>query len=31
MSPEDKNQVSHRANALRGFYNKMKEAGYADK
>ena len=31
MSPEDKNQVSHRANALKGFYNKMKEAGYADK
>lgn len=31
MSPEDKNQVSHRANALRVFYEKMKEAGYADK
>ena len=31
MSPEDKNQVSHRANALKDFYNKMKEAGYADK
>lgn len=31
MSPEDKNQVSHRANALRAFYDKMKEAGYADK
>lgn len=31
MSPEDKNQVSHRANALREFYDKMKEAGYADK
>ena len=31
MSPEDKNQVSHRANALRIFYNKLKEAGYADK
>jgi len=31
MSPEDKNQVSHRANALKGFYDKMKEAGYADK
>lgn len=31
MSPEDKNQVSHRANALRVFYDKMKEAGYADK
>ena len=31
MSPEDKNQVSHRANALRVFYDKLKEAGYADK
>ena len=31
MSPEDKNQVSHRANALKVFYEKMKEAGYADK
>ena len=31
MSPEEKNQVSHRANALRSFYDKMKEAGYADK
>ena len=31
MSPEDKNQVSHRANALRIFYEKLKEAGYADK
>ena len=31
MSPEDKNQVSHRANALRVFYEKLKEAGYADK
>ena len=31
MSPEDKNQVSHRANALKVFYNKLKEAGYADK
>ena len=30
MSPEDKNQVSHRANALRVFYDKLKEAGYAD-
>ena len=30
MSPEDKNQVSHRANALRVFYEKLKEAGYAD-
>ena len=31
MSPEDKNQVSHRANALKVFYKKLKEAGYADK
>ena len=31
MSPEDKNQVSHRANALRVFYEELKEAGYADK
>ena len=31
MAPEDKNQVSHRANALKAFYKKMKEAGYADK
>ena len=31
MSPEDKNQVSHRANALKAFYAKLKEAGYADK
>ena len=31
MSPEDKNQVSHRANALKSFYEKLKEAGYADK
>ncbi len=31
MSPADKNQVSHRGNALRVFYEKMKEAGYADK
>ena len=31
MTPEDKNQVSHRANALRVFYEKLKEAGYADK
>ena len=28
---EKKNQVSHRANALKLFYEKMKEAGYADK
>ena len=31
MSAEEKNQVSHRANALNVFYNKLKEAGYADK
>ena len=31
MSPEDKNRVSHRANALRAFYEKLKEAGHADK
>ncbi len=31
MSPEEKNQVSHRANALKIFYGKLKEAGYADK
>ena len=31
MSPEEKNQVSHRANALKVFYEKLKEAGYADK
>ena len=31
MSPEEKNKVSHRANALRVFYDKLKEAGYADK
>ena len=31
MSPEDKNQVSHRANALKIFNEKLKEAGYADK
>ncbi len=31
MSAEDKNQVSHRGNALRVFYDKLKEAGYADK
>ena len=30
MSPEEKNRVSHRGNALRMFYDKMKEAGYAD-
>ena len=31
LSPEEKNQVSHRANALKLFYEKMTEAGYADK
>ena len=31
MSSEDKNKVSHRANALKVFYQKLKEAGYADK
>ena len=30
MSPEDKNQVSHRANALKIFNEKLKQAGYAD-
>ena len=31
LSPEEKNEVSHRANALKVFYEKLKEAGYADK
>ena len=31
LSPEEKNVVSHRGNALRVFYEKLKEAGYADK
>ena len=31
LTPEEKNQVSHRANALQAFYQKLKEAGYADK
>jgi XTP/dITP diphosphohydrolase len=31
VSAEEKNAVSHRANALKVFYEKMKEAGYADK
>ena len=31
VSPEEKNRVSHRANALKVFYKKLKEAGYADK
>lgn len=31
LSSEEKNRVSHRAMALKAFYEKMKEAGYADK
>ena len=31
LSAEEKNAVSHRANALKSFYEKLKEAGYADK
>ena len=31
MPSEEKNKVSHRANALNVFYEKLKEAGYADK
>lgn len=31
MPSEEKNKISHRANALREFYKKLKEAGYADK
>ncbi len=31
MASEDKNKVSHRGNALNVFYEKLKEAGYADK
>ena len=31
LSSEVKNEVSHRANALKIFYEKLKEAGYADK
>ena len=31
LPPEEKNAISHRANALKLFYEKMKEAGYADK
>ncbi len=31
VRPEEKNRVSHRANALKVFYEKLKEAGYADK
>lgn len=31
VSAEEKNQVSHRARALGVFYDKLREAGYADK
>ena len=31
LSSEEKNSVSHRGNALKVFYEKLKEAGYADK
>lgn len=31
MPAEVKNQISHRGNALNQFYEKLKEAGYADK
>ncbi|MBE6975817.1 MAG: RdgB/HAM1 family non-canonical purine NTP pyrophosphatase [Ruminococcaceae bacterium] len=31
LSPEEKNSISHRGNALKLFYERMKEAGYADK
>ncbi len=31
LCAEEKNAVSHRANALKVFYEKLKEAGYADK
>lgn len=31
VSAEEKNRVSHRAVALRSMYEKLKEAGYADK
>ena len=31
MPSEAKNEVSHRGNALKVFYDKLKEAGYADK
>ncbi len=31
LSPEEKNEVSHRAVALKVFNEKLKEAGYADK
>ena len=31
LTEEEKNQVSHRAEALKAFYEKLKGAGYADK
>ena len=31
LPPEEKNRISHRARALEIFYEKLKEAGYADK
>ena len=31
LDAEEKNRISHRANALNVFYKKLKEAGYADK
>lgn len=31
LSAQEKNRISHRAVALQAFYEKMKEAGYADK
>ena len=31
LSSEEKNKISHRATALNVFYEKLKEAGYADK
>ena len=31
VAPEEKNRVSHRARALQAMYEKLKEAGYADK
>ncbi len=31
LSSEEKNEISHRANAMKVFYEKLKEAGYADK
>jgi XTP/dITP diphosphohydrolase len=31
LTAEEKNEVSHRAKALKVFYEKLKEAGYADK